>query len=124
MTTINGNLELDRDTTYGESLTVNGSIYGKGGNRYNLTVNGDINAASINTSNINCWDIDCWNIDCLDINCRDIDCGNINCWDINCGNIDACFILCETLKQKEGSTLTASSLIENRSVYEQHEIKR
>ena len=139
MTTINGNLELKKDTTYDESLTVSGSIFGKNGVRYNLTVKGDIDCMDINCrnitcgnlncgditcGNINCWDINCRNIDCRNIDCGSIDCYDINCWNINCGNLDAYFILCETLKQREGSTLIAKSLTENRSGYKLHEIKR
>ena len=50
--------------------------------------------------------------------------GKIDCHNINCSNINASFILCETLKQKEGSKLIAKNLIEHRSTYERKEIKR
>ena len=69
-------------------------------------------------------DINCWDIHCGDINCGDITRGNLDCGDIDAWDIDASIILCETLKQREGSTLTAKSLTENRSGYEHHEIKR
>jgi len=73
MKKIKGDLILEKDTVFEEDLKVEGNIIGKDGNRYNLTVKG----------NIDCLDINCWDIDC-----RDIDCGNINCWDINCEDID------------------------------------
>lgn len=109
MPTIKGNLILEKDTTYNESLIVEGSIIGKDGVRYNLTVRGDIN----------CWNIVCGNIVCGNINCLDINCGNINCWDI-----EAYFVLCETMKQKEGSMLKVKNIIESRNSYKQREIKR
>lgn len=77
--TIKGNLILEKDTLFPESIVVEGSIIGKDGVRYNLKVNGNIDCWDINCRNINCGDIDCW-----DINCGDIDCLNINCWDIDC----------------------------------------
>ena len=75
---IEGNLVLEKDTEFDESIEVSGSILGKDGHRFNLKVEGDIN----------CLDITCYNINCLDINCLDIDCRNINCHNINCLDID------------------------------------
>ena len=94
MTEINGNLELEKDTEYGDNLLVHGNITGKDGKRYNLIVRGDINA----------WDINAVDIDA---------------WDIN-----ASFILCATLKQKEGSKLLARHIIRNRSSYEQKDLSK
>jgi hypothetical protein len=116
---IKGNLELTKDTVFDEPLVVEGSIIGKDGTRYNLTVIGDIDAGDINAENIDAGDINAW-----DINARDIDAGDINALDINARDIDAYFILCKTLKQKEGSKLIAKNLIEQRSKLEQKEIKR
>ena len=77
-------LVLTEDTTFNESIKVNGNISG----RYNLKVMGQIDCVDIDCRNINCWDIDCVNIDCGDINCRNIDCGDINCRNIDCGDIN------------------------------------
>jgi len=90
MITIKGDLILEKDTEYNESLTVEGNISGKDGVRYDLKVKGDINA-----KNINAWDINALDIDALDI----------NAWDINAKNIDyyaVCFaynnITCKSIK--------------------------
>lgn len=62
MITIKGDLILEKDTTYEESIFVEGDILCGNGIRYHLTVKGDINARDINA-----WDINAW-----DINARDI----------------------------------------------------
>ena len=74
-TVIHGNLVLDKDTVYDGPLTVEGSVLGKDGERFHLTVNGDIDA---------------WDITARDIKARDITAGNINAWNITAkGNISA-----------------------------------
>jgi len=87
-----GDLILEKDTVFEEDLKVDGSIIGKDGNRYNLTVKG----------NINCRNIDCRNIDCEDIDCEDINCGDIDCWNIDCEDINfyAICIAYQTFKCK------------------------
>ena len=107
-TTIKGNLIMEKDMAYDESLAVEGSIIGKDGNRYNLTVNGNIHAVDIDARDINAQDIDAGNIhavdidagnihagnidarniDARDINAQDIDAGNIHAVDIDAGNIN------------------------------------
>ena len=139
MTEINGNLELEKDTEYGDNLLVHGNITGKDGKRYNLIVRGDIdawnidawnidaeninardiNARDINAVDIDAWDINAWNIDAVDIDAWDINAVDIDAWDIN-----ASFILCATLKQKEGSKLLARHIIRNRSSYEQKDLSK
>ena len=139
---IEGNLILDKDTVFDESLEVHGSILGKNGKRYNLTVNGnitaknitawnisakgisanditaeDIEALNIDTGNIKAIDIYAWNITALNIKAL-----NINAWNISARNIDASFILCEKLEQEPGSTLYATKVINNRSSYKQSAI--
>jgi len=101
MKIIKGDLILTEDTTFTESIKVEGNIKGY----YNLKVAGNINAWDINARNIDAWDInagdiDARNIDAWDINAGDIDVGNINARDINAGNInardiDAMDIICE-----------------------------
>ena len=71
MKTIKGDLILKKDTTFKESIKVEGNIIGW----FNLKVEGNINAG--------------------DINARDIDAGNIDAWNINARNIDARDIVCE-----------------------------
>ena len=85
---IEGNLVLEKDTEFDESIEVSGSILGKDGHRFNLKVEGDIDCNNIDCHNITCLDINCLDINCLDINCLDIDCRNINCHNINCLDID------------------------------------
>jgi hypothetical protein len=53
MKIIKGNLILTEDTTFNESIKVEGNIRGY----CNLKVIGDINAWDINARNINAWDI-------------------------------------------------------------------
>jgi len=53
MKTIKGDLILKKDTTFKESIKVEGDIKGY----FDLKVIG----------NIDCWNIDCWDIDCWDI---------------------------------------------------------
>ena len=78
---------MTKDTVIDGDL-IAANITGKNGERYDLTVRGNINAHAI---------------DALDIN--------------------ACFILCESIKQKEGSKLLAKNIITKRSGYAQKEIK-
>ena len=65
MKIIKGDLILTEDTTFTESIKVEGNIKGY----YNLKVAGNINA----------WDINAGNIDAGNIDAR-----NINAWDIVC----------------------------------------
>ncbi len=119
---IEGNLILDKDTVFDESLEVHGSILGKDGNRYNLTVNGnikaeDITAWDIDAGNISAWDISARNIDAKNINARNITTRNINAINISAWSINADFIICDKLVQKPDSTLTVRKVINNRSTY-------
>ena len=124
---IEGNLILDKDTVFDEELEVHGSIIGKNGNRYNLTVNGnikaedihagDIHAGDIDAGNISAWDISARNIDAKNINARNITTRNINAINISAWSINADFIICDKLVQKPDSTLTVRKVINNRSTY-------
>ena len=144
---IEGNLILDDDTVFDESLEVHGSILGKNGKRYNLTVNGNITARDMSTWDISAWnitagnidtgnikaiDIYAWDITTKDISARnirarnitaeditawDITAKNLDAWDIKAKNLDTDLILCEKLVQKPGSTLYAKKVINNRSTY-------
>ncbi len=114
MKTIKHDLILKEDTTFNESIKVEGDIKGY----YNLKVKGDINCLNIdcnniNCNNINCRNINCWNIDCGNINCGNINCGNIDCVNINCRAI----IFCDKIKCKE--EVKAKKLIKNRFELEQ-----
>ena len=73
-------LVLTEDTTFDESIKVEGNISG----RFNLKVAGDIDAR-----NIDAWDIVARNIDVWDIVARNIDAGNIVARNIDAGDIDA-----------------------------------
>ena len=94
------------------------NITGKDGERYNLTVRGDLNAFDIDAHDINAHDINA-----LDINAHDINALDINAHDINAHDIDVWFILCDSIKQKEGSKLLAKNIITKRSGYEQKEMR-
>jgi len=80
MKTIKGNLILKKDTTFNESIKVEGDICGE----FNLKVIGDIYAKNIDVWNIEARDIEAWNIEA-----RDIEAWNINADDIKAWNIDA-----------------------------------
>jgi hypothetical protein len=88
MKTIKGDLVLTKDTTFEESIAVEGNITCKGG-RFNLEVNGNIDARNIIAWNISAGDIDAWNIDAWNIDARNISAGNISAGDIDAGNIIA-----------------------------------
>jgi hypothetical protein len=138
MKTIKGNLILKKDTVFDDSIVVEGSIQGEDGNRYTLKVKGNIDCNNINCHNIDAWninagninagDINALNINALNINAGNINAGNIDAWNIdagniNAGNINASFILCESIKQEEGSKLIAKNVITKRSGYERKEQK-
>ena len=61
---IKDDLVLEKNMTFKESIIVEGNIIGKDGNRYNLTVMGNINAENINARDIDAWDINAWDIIC------------------------------------------------------------
>lgn len=91
---IKGDLVLTEDTTFIESIKVEGNIRGKDGNRYNLKVRGDIEAYDIDAGNIDAWNIDAGNIDA----------GNIIAWNIVARNIAAWnIIFCQSIKLKDKS---------------------
>ena len=75
MKIIKGDLILTKDTTFSESIKVEGDIKGY----YNLKVKGSIDALDIDARNIDARNIDAWNIDA-----GNIDAGNINALDIIC----------------------------------------
>ena len=58
MKTIKGDLILKKNTTFDESLTVEGNILGD----FDLKVKGNLN--------------------CRDLDCRNLDCRNLDCWDL------------------------------------------
>ena len=132
MTTQRKDLIMTKDTVIDGDLTAY-NITGKNGERYNLTVRGNIDASNIgaldiNALNINAYDIDAYDINADDIYACNIDAHDINAHDINAHNInahdiDVWFILCESIKQKEGSKLLAMNIITKRSGYEQKEMR-
>ena len=58
------NLVLTKDTTFEESIEVDGNITCEGISRFFLKVAGNINAGNINAGDINAGDINAWNIVC------------------------------------------------------------
>ena len=93
MTTIKGNLVMDKDMEYEGDLIVKGNILGKNGNRYNLKVNGNIKAEDIDVE-----DITALNIRAFDIIAGDIKAKNLNTLDITALNITALDINAEDIK--------------------------
>ena len=77
-------LILEKDTVYDCDLKVSGNILGKDGNKYSLTVKGNISAR-----NISAWNISAGNITADDISARNITAGNITAGDITAGDITA-----------------------------------
>ena len=67
MKEFNGDLILEKDTEFSESIIVYGNIRGKDNKRFNLKVKGNLN--------------------CLDLNCKDLDCLDLNCWDLDCWDL-------------------------------------
>ena len=140
--TIKGNLELDNDTSYDESIVVEGHITCKVGLRFDLKVAGDISAWDISAWDISAGDISAGNISARDISARDISAwdisaGNISAWDISAWdisardisawdisaskNLNAAFILCENIKVK--GKCVAKKILTKRSSYERKEVK-
>ena len=77
MKIIKGDLIMTEDMTFDEDLRVEGNIFGKDGNRYNL-----------NCRNLYCRDLDCWNLNCGNLDCRDLNCWDLSCWNLNCRDLD------------------------------------
>ena len=119
MTTQRKDLIMTKDTVIDGDL-IAANITGKDGERYNLTVRGninahdidayDINALDINAHDIDAYDINALNIDAHDIDACDIDAWNIDAWNIDAwninakGNLTASFILCEKIAVKLKAT--------------------
>ena len=95
MKIIKKDLVLTKDTTFTESIKVEGNISG----RFNLKVEGnivawninagDIVAEDINAGDIDAGDIDAGDIVAVNIDAKDIDAWNIVAWNINAWNIVA-----------------------------------
>ena len=86
------NLILDKDTVFDESLEVHGSIIGKDGNRYNLTVNGNIKAKNLDTDLILCEKLEQEpgsTLTAKDIIAKHITAEDISAWDISAKGISA-----------------------------------
>jgi hypothetical protein len=120
MKIIKGNLVLKEDTKFDEGLIVEGNIICESG-RWDLIVEGNINARRINAGNINVWNInarrinagniDAGNIDAENINAEDIDAGDISAGNIDAENISyyaVCFaykdIKCKSIKGWRGNS--------------------
>ena len=88
MKTIKGNLIMEKDMTFNEDLKVEGNISGKGGERFNLKVIGDLDCRNLDCNNLNCWDLNCWDLNCNNLNCHNLDCWNLDCWNLNCLNLN------------------------------------
>ena len=78
MKTINGDLIMEKDMTFNEDLVVEGGIFGKDGNKFNLRVFGNLNCLNLNCGNLDCFNLNCFNLNCRDLNCRDLNCRDLN----------------------------------------------
>jgi len=132
MKTINGDLILTENTEFKESIKVNGNIKGKDNQRFDLKVNGNIDAGDINAMDINAWNINAMDIDARNIDAWDINARNIDAWDIDARNIDAVDIdavdinawniVCDKrIKKSENSKTRARIFIENKLKLERKE---
>ena len=143
MKKIKGDLILTKDTSFDESIEVEGNIKGY----YNLKVEGNIAAWDIDVWDIDAWNIAAWNIDAWNIVAGNIDARNINAgdivawdivarnivavnidarnivaWDIVARNIDVWdIVFCETVKVK--GKLKAKAVIRKKSQLEIKEFK-
>lgn len=93
---------MNKDMEYRSDLVVEGNILGKNGIRYNLKVNGNIDAWDMYAGNIIAKDINVG-----DIHAKDIIAENIDAWDIDAWNISYyafCFayhnIKCKSIKSR------------------------
>jgi hypothetical protein len=138
-TRVEGDLLIKKDTVYEGNLVVNGNILGDSDIEHKLKVIGDLTVRDIKArleidvsgklsagniltkgnltaSEVHAeGDIEAWNITASKIHAKNmigllIMSTHMSAWDIN-----AFFVLCETLKQKEGSKLVAYVVIRNRS---------
>ena len=137
------NLVLKENTTFDESIEVEGNITCEN-QRWNLKVAGNIDARNINAwnidaENIDAWninarnidawninakDINAWNIDAWNIDAEDIDARNIDAWNIDARNINAKnIVFCDKIKRTKKTKIRTKALIENRSKLEQKEWK-
>jgi hypothetical protein len=89
MKTIKGNLVLEKDTEFEESITVDGHIVGKDGNAYDLKVKGDILANNISAKDILANNISAGDILAWEILANNISAGDILAWEISANNISA-----------------------------------
>ena len=111
--TIKNDLILKKDTTFNESIIVEGNIKGN----FNLRVIGNIDAWDIDALDIDALDINALNINAWDINAR-----YINARDINAFNIDALNIICEKRIKKSIDVKTiARVFIQDKSKLERKE---
>jgi len=123
MKTIKGDLILEKDTTFEESIEVEGNIKGY----FDLKVFGDIDARNIDARNINArdinaGDIDAWNINAENIDALDIDAWNINARNINAENIDALDIICEKrIKKNKTSKTICRVFVQDKFKFERKE---
>ena len=137
---IKGDLVLTEDTTFDESIEVEGNIKCEKG-RYNLKVAGDIVAWDIDAGdivarsivagnivalNIVAWNIDAGNIDAGNIDAGNIDAWNIDAWKIVAWDIDAWnIIFCDIIKLKDKTKgkIKAKVVIRKRYELEQREFE-
>jgi hypothetical protein len=84
----------------------------------------EISIRNIFTQNLSAWKVKAENIFAETISVTNVYAKNIDVWNISAKNVNASLIICEKLKQEEGSTLMIQKLQENRSNFGQREIKR
>jgi len=75
---------MEKDEIIEGNLIVEGNIFGKDGEKYNLIIRGDLNCYDLDCRNLNCLNLNCLNLNCLNLNCSNLDCWNLDCLDLNC----------------------------------------
>lgn len=139
---INGDLILKKDTFLDEDLIVTGNIIGKNHVKFNLFVEGSIEAKNIKTKYmkalnvkanriesekvtakcVNANSLEIWNVNSQRIDCYEIDSDYINSKDLIAHKINADFVVCDKFIPKNNdSKISAKMFLENQSIIKRKE---
>jgi len=139
---INGDFILKKDTILNEDLIVTGDIIGKNHVKFNLFVEGSIEAVNIKVKYMKALTIkanriesekviaefikanslEIWNVNSQSIDCPEIDSDYVNSKDLSAHRIDADFVVCEKFVPKNNdSKIMAKIFLENQSILKRRE---
>lgn len=132
---VKGDLILKKDLFVEEDLIVSGSIFGKDNERYDLIVNGtieakqirvsllhaviinanEIEAEKINSDSINCKTLESWDVESKHIDSFQVYSTKIDSYSLSADKIHADVVICEKfLPKNNDSQITAKIFFENR----------